>query len=47
MSMLELPSSLDPVEPMARAVYETGWRATSPPGPNRSELREIVAAALS
>jgi hypothetical protein len=46
-SMLELPSSLDPLEPLARAVYETGWRAASPPGPNRSELREIVAAALA
>jgi hypothetical protein len=44
-SMLELPSSLDAVEPLARAVYETGWRAASPPGPNRSQLREIVAAA--
>jgi 2-polyprenyl-6-methoxyphenol hydroxylase-like FAD-dependent oxidoreductase len=46
-SMLELPSSLDPVEPLARAVYETGWRAASPPGPNRRELREIVAEALA
>jgi 2-polyprenyl-6-methoxyphenol hydroxylase-like FAD-dependent oxidoreductase len=46
-SMLGLPSSLDPVEPLARAVYETGWRAPLPPGPNRSELRGIVAAALA
>ena len=45
-SMLELPSSLDPVEPLARAVYETGWRPAPAAGPNRSELREIVAAAL-
>jgi hypothetical protein len=46
LSMLELPSSLDPVEPLARAVYETGWRAPVPPGPNRQELREIVASSL-
>ena len=45
-SMLELPSSLDPVEPLARAVYETGWRPAFAPGPPRVELREIVAAAL-
>jgi 2-polyprenyl-6-methoxyphenol hydroxylase-like FAD-dependent oxidoreductase len=46
-SMLELPSSLDPVEPLARALYETGWRAPAPDGPSRAELREIVAAALA
>src|SRR3954454_24461234 len=46
LSMLELPSSLDPVEPLARAVYETGWRPAASAGPDRSEVREIVAAAL-
>ena len=45
-AMLELPASLDPVEPLARAVYETGWRPPLPPGPSRRELGEIVAAAL-
>lgn len=45
-SMLQLPSSLDPVEPLARAVYETGWRPAFTPGPTRAELREIVVAAL-
>ena len=45
-SMLELPSSLDPVEPLARAVYESGWRPPFTPGPTRGELRDIVAAAL-
>jgi hypothetical protein len=45
-SMLQLPSCLDPVEPLARAVYESGWRPTFTPGPTRSELRGIVAAAL-
>ena len=46
LAMLELPSSLDPVEPLARAVYQTGWRAPFTPGPSRAELREIVTAAL-
>jgi 2-polyprenyl-6-methoxyphenol hydroxylase-like FAD-dependent oxidoreductase len=45
-SMLELPACLDPVEPLARAVYETGWRRDFTPGPTRPELREIVAGAL-
>jgi hypothetical protein len=44
--MLQLPSSLDPVEPLARAVYESGWRPAFTPGPTRAELREIVAASL-
>jgi 2-polyprenyl-6-methoxyphenol hydroxylase-like FAD-dependent oxidoreductase len=46
LSMLQLPSSLDPVEPRARAVYESGWRPAFAPGPSRGELREVVAAAL-
>jgi hypothetical protein len=46
LSMLDLPSSLDPVEPLARAVYESGWRAPFTAGPARGELRDIVAAAL-
>ena len=46
LSMLQTPSSLDPVEPLARAVYETGWRPDFAPGPRREEVREIVAAAL-
>jgi hypothetical protein len=45
-AMVALPSSLDGVEPLARAVYETGWRPAFTPGPTRSELREVVAAAL-
>lgn len=46
LSMFELPSCLNSVEPLARAVYETGWRPEFPPGPRRAELRDIVAAAL-
>ena len=45
-SMLQLPSSLDPVEPLARAVYASGWRPAFPPGPTRADLRDIVATAL-
>ena len=45
-SMLRTPSCLDPVEPLARAVYATGWRPASTPGPGRADLREIVATAL-
>ncbi len=44
-SMRALPDSLDPVEPLARAVYESGWRAPYSPGPTRDELVDIVEAA--
>jgi hypothetical protein len=39
------PFSLDPVEPLARAVYESGWRPTHGPGPTRDELVDILEAA--
>jgi 2-polyprenyl-6-methoxyphenol hydroxylase-like FAD-dependent oxidoreductase len=45
-SMLRLPSCLDPVEPLARTVYESGWRPEFTPGPTRGELRDVVAAAV-
>jgi hypothetical protein len=45
-SMLELPACLAPVEPLARAVYATGWRPEFTPGPTRRELRDVVAGAL-
>ncbi len=44
--MFALPASLDPAEPLARAVYESGWRPPYSPGPGRDELVGIVAAAL-
>jgi 2-polyprenyl-6-methoxyphenol hydroxylase-like FAD-dependent oxidoreductase len=47
LSMLELPSCLDPVEPLARAVYESGWRPAYAPGPDRGSVRQIVADALA
>lgn len=37
-SMTELPSVLDPVEPLARDVYASGWRPAYAPGPCRDEL---------
>jgi 2-polyprenyl-6-methoxyphenol hydroxylase-like FAD-dependent oxidoreductase len=46
LSMLQLPSCLEPVEPLARAVYQSGWRPDLTPGPTRAELRGVVAAAL-
>jgi 2-polyprenyl-6-methoxyphenol hydroxylase-like FAD-dependent oxidoreductase len=41
-SMQALPSCLDEVEPLARAVYATGWRPPTAPGPSRGELAELV-----
>jgi 2-polyprenyl-6-methoxyphenol hydroxylase-like FAD-dependent oxidoreductase len=41
-TMLELPSCLDPVEPLARAAYARGWRPAYTPGPSRDELAGIV-----
>lgn len=46
LSMLELPSCLDPAEPLARARYESGWRPPYSAGPTRDELVEIVRAAV-
>ena len=43
LSMHALPTSLDAVEPLARAVYRTGWRPSCAPGPTRSELAALVA----
>ena len=40
------PSSLEAVEPRARAVYASGWRPDFDPGPSRRELVELVRAAV-
>ena len=45
-TMLELPSCLDPAEPLARAVYESGWRPARSPGPSRDELVDVVRTAV-
>jgi hypothetical protein len=47
LGMVELPSCLDAVEPLARAVYESGWRPPRSPGPTRQELVELIGAAGS
>ena len=47
MAMSALPPSLQPAEPLARAVYETGWRPASSEGPSRDELVGVVEGALA
>ena len=44
LSMTALPSSLAPAEPLARAVYESGWRPPLAEGPTRQELAAMIAA---
>ena len=41
-AMTALPASLAPAEPLARAVYESGWRAPYSPGPSRDELVALI-----
>ncbi|MBC2933961.1 hypothetical protein [Nocardioides sp. zg-1228] len=41
-SMTALPSCPTPAEPLARAVYETGWRAPYAAGPSRDELVAVI-----
>ena len=40
--MTGLPATLQPAEPLARAVYERGWRPPLAEGPDRDELVEIL-----
>ncbi len=40
--MTGLPATLEPAEPLARAVYERGWRPPLAEGPHRDELVEII-----
>jgi 2-polyprenyl-6-methoxyphenol hydroxylase-like FAD-dependent oxidoreductase len=47
LGMTELPASLAPAEPLARAVYECGWRAPLSDGPTRDELVDLLAAAVT
>jgi 2-polyprenyl-6-methoxyphenol hydroxylase-like FAD-dependent oxidoreductase len=47
LSMTGLPSSLDPARPLARAVYESGWRPQPTPGPTRDELVGLVRATAA
>ena len=43
LAMTALPASLAPAEPLARAVYETGWRPPTAEGPTRDELVTLAA----
>jgi hypothetical protein len=47
LGMTQLPASLAPAEPLARAVYESGWRAPFSEGPTRDELVELLADPVS
>ncbi len=40
-AMTALPQTLRPAEPLARAVYQNGWRPTYAPGPTRDELIDV------
>ena len=47
MGMTELPASLAPAEPLARAVYESGWRPPTSEGPTRDQLVDLLRAAVT
>jgi hypothetical protein len=44
--MTALPQTLRPAEPLARAVYQNGWRPAYAPGPTRDELVDVIRAAV-
>jgi 2-polyprenyl-6-methoxyphenol hydroxylase-like FAD-dependent oxidoreductase len=44
-AMAALPQTLRPAEPLARAVYQDGWRPAYAPGPTRDELVDVIRAA--
>ncbi len=46
-AMTALPQTLRPAEPLARAVYQGGWRPAYAPGPTRDELVDVIGGALS
>jgi hypothetical protein len=46
-AMTALPATLQPAEPLARAVYESGWRPPYAQGPSRDELVEVIERATS
>ncbi len=45
-AMTALPESLRAAEPLARAVYQDGWRPAYAPGPTRDELVDVMCRAL-
>ena len=44
-AMTALPETLRPAEPLARAVYQDGWRPAYAPGPTRDELVDVIRRA--
>ena len=47
LAMTELPASLAPGEPLAREVYNSGWRPPYSEGPTRNELVKLLQDALA
>ena len=47
LAMTDLPATLALAEPLARAVYETGWRPPRSEGPTRDELVEVITQSRS
>jgi 2-polyprenyl-6-methoxyphenol hydroxylase-like FAD-dependent oxidoreductase len=45
-AMTALPETLRPAEPLARAVYQTGWRPAYAPGPSRDDLVNVIRGAV-
>jgi len=45
-AMTALPQILRPAEPMARAIYQAGWRPPYAPGPTRDELVDVIRVAV-
>jgi hypothetical protein len=47
LTMTELRTSLAPAEPMARDVYQSGWRPPYAEGPTRRELVDLLQVVLA
>jgi hypothetical protein len=47
LAMTELPASLAAAEPLARAMYESGWRPPRSDGPTRDQLVELLRGATA
>jgi 2-polyprenyl-6-methoxyphenol hydroxylase-like FAD-dependent oxidoreductase len=47
LGMETLPASLAEVEPRAREIYRSGWRAPVPDGPDRDELVALISPLLA
>ena len=45
--METLPASLAEVEPRAREIYRSGWRAPVPDGPDRDGLVALISPLLA